>query len=214
MPSGPLEFPEPSPKRCNAFFDGQNLFYCAKEAFGYKWPNYDPIKLAQTVCANEGWELKQIFFYTGVPSNTVKPHWNQFWNSKLAVMGTRGVVIYSRELKYSNQPVKLPDGSLRTELVGREKGIDIRIALDVVRLARKNEFDVALIFSQDQDLSEVADEVRAIAQEQNRWIKIASAFPLSPTSCNTRGINGTDWIIIDKTTYDACIDPMDYRLKK
>lgn len=31
---------EPAIKRVVAFFDGQNLFYAAKYAFGYNWPNY------------------------------------------------------------------------------------------------------------------------------------------------------------------------------
>ena len=44
-----------------------------------------------------------------------------------------------------------------------------------------------MIFSQDQDLSEAADEVRLIAREQGRWIKLASAFPFSPTARNTPG---------------------------
>ena len=35
----------PSP-RAVTFVDGQNLFYAAKEAFGYTYPNYDPLKLA------------------------------------------------------------------------------------------------------------------------------------------------------------------------
>src|SRR5439155_21614536 len=71
----------------------------------------------------------------------------------------------------------------------------------------------ALIFSQDQDLSEVADEIRLIADIQKRWIKVASAFPVSPVPHNKRGINGTDWIRIDRATYDACIDTRDYRPK-
>jgi len=96
-------------------------------------------------------------------------------------------------------------------MLGEEKGIDVRIAIDVMRLVRTNELDVALLFSQDQDFSEVADEVRAVAREQDRWIKIASAFPLSGTASNTRGINKTDWIPIDRALYDACIDPRDYR---
>jgi hypothetical protein len=72
---------------------------------------------------------------------------------------------------------------------------------------------VALVFSQDQDLSEVAAEVRTISMEQSRWIKMASAFPVSPASRNRRGINSTDWIRIDRAAYDACIDPRDYRPK-
>ncbi len=73
---------------------------------------------------------------------------------------------------------------------------------------------MALIFSQDQDLSEVAEEIRVIAREQNRWIKVASAFPLSPTTRNRRGIDKTDWIPIDRATYDSCLDRRDYRSAK
>jgi hypothetical protein len=97
---------------------------------------------------------------------------------------------------------------------GEEKGIDVRIALDVIALAHRREYDVALVFSQDQDLSEVADEIRTIAREQQRWIKIASAFPHRPTSRNPRGINKTDWIKIDRKTYDECLDRRDYRAKR
>jgi hypothetical protein len=61
------------------------------------------------------------------------------------------------------------------------------------------------------DLSEAADEVRAISIEQRRWIKIACAYPSSAQALNSRGINGTEWIRIDKQTYDQCIDPLDYR---
>ena len=69
------------------------------------------------------------------------------------------------------------------------------------------------IFSQDQDLTEVAEEVRLIAREKKRWIKIASAFPSSPTSRNRRGIDKTDWIRIDRSLYDSCLDRRDYRPK-
>src|SRR2546422_448621 len=87
---------------------------------------------------------------------------------------------------------------------------DIR-ALAVIRMAHRAEYDVGVILSQDQALSEVAEEIRTIAREQNRWIKIACAFPSSPTSRNRRGIDKTDWIRIDRATYDACLDRRDYR---
>lgn len=204
---------EPSSKRTIAFFDGQNLYRCAKTAFGHTYPNYDPLLLAQRVCESKGWRLKRVHFYTGVPDRTDNPAWSHFWSAKLAVMGTRGIKTFSRSLRYRNESLILPDGTERTVLVGQEKGIDIRIALDVVRMARSRDYDVALIFSQDQDLSEVADEVKQISIEQDRWIKVASAFPFSPTTTNRRGINGTDWIKIDRTMYDSCLDGNDYRLK-
>lgn len=202
---------EPTIKRVVAFFDGQNLFHAAKEAFGYPFPNYDPLALAEQICQKQGWQFQGARFYSGIPDRQDNAFWNHFWVAKLGAMGHRGVTVYSRSLRYRNQTVRLPDGTTQSFLVAEEKGIDVRIALDTIHLAYRNDFDVALIFSQDQDLSEVAEQVRLIAKEQSRWIKVASAFPVSPVSRNRRGINKTDWIPIDRATYDACIDPRDYR---
>ena len=80
-------------------------------------------------------------------------------------------------------------------------------------MAREKSYDVAVIFSQDQDLSELADEVKSISRQQDRWIKLACVFPASPTYGNARGINNTDWVQIDRAFYDACLDPNDYRPK-
>jgi hypothetical protein len=112
-------------------------------------------------------------------------------------MGTKGIKIYSRQIRF-----------------GKEKGIDVRMALDMVRLSSEKELDVAVVFSQDQDLSEAVKDVKKIASKQKRWIKIASAFPVSPFLKNARGINGTDWIRIDKATYDQCIDAKNYQPPK
>ncbi len=161
----------------------------------------------------KGWNLTQVRFYTGVPDHQDNPFWNYFWSHKLAMLGRQGVITYHRSLRYRNRRVKLLDGTEHTFLVEEEKGIDVRIGIDVIRMAHQNKYDIAVIFSQDQDLAEVATEIRTVAQEQDRWIKIACAFPLSPTSVNRRGIDKTDWIPIDRATYDACLDTRDYRPK-
>jgi len=204
---------EPAIKRAVAFVDGQNLYRSAKTAFGYHYPNYDVHALANSMCIRQGWQLRQVCFYTGIPDVTDNAFWNHFWMAKFAQMGRQGVHVFWRLLRYRNELVRLPDEREVTVLVGREKGVDVRLALDVVRLAHRQEYDVALIFSQDQDLSEVADELRVIGQEQTRWIKAACAFPVSPVVPKPRGINGTDWLKIDRATYDACLDPRDYRPK-
>jgi uncharacterized LabA/DUF88 family protein len=144
---------EPVVKRTCVFIDGQNLYWAARHAFGYHYPNYDPLPLARAIAQSRDWSLDTIHFYTGLPDIRDNDFWNKFWTAKLAVMGSRGIVTYSRHLKYRNQTIRMPDGTETTVLVGQEKGIDIRIALDVVRMARQNKLDVALIFSQDQDLS-------------------------------------------------------------
>ena len=211
IPAGISVPPEPSVKRAIAFIDGQNLFHAAREAFGYTYPNYDAPSLAAAVCRVQSWSLVATRFYTGIPDSSDNAFWHHFWAEKLALMGKQGVTVFSRPLRYRNVQVRLPDGSLHTFLSGEEKGVDIRIALDIIRLAHTRVYDVALVFSQDQDLSEVADEIRFIAQEQSRWIKIASAFPRSPASRNRRGINKTDWLPVERSLYDSCLDPRDYR---
>ena len=204
---------EPIKKRVVTFVDGQNLFHSAKAAFGYSFPNYDVDALARAICVQKGWDCAGVRFYTGVPDATDSAFWNHFWTHKCAQMGRQGVTIYTRPLRYRNKPIRLPDGSTYTFLDGDEKGIDVRIALDVIRLAHRREYDVALLFCRDQDFSEVADELRTIAREQRRWIKIASAYPKSPPVKHWRGVEGTDWITINKAMYDGCLDGRDYRPK-
>jgi hypothetical protein len=202
---------EPARKRAIAFIDGQNLFNHAKAAFGYSYPNYDVLSLAQAVCVSNGWNLMQCRFYTGIPDAIEDPSRHSFWVNKTAQMGRAGVEVTTRPVRYRNKTIRLADGSIYTFPVGEEKGIDVRIALDVLTGAINDRYDVAIIFSQDQDLSEVALEIRTISKQQNRWIKIACAFPISPTASNRRGINNTDWVRIDRIMYQQCIDPKDYR---
>ncbi len=203
---------EPAVKRTIAFIDGQNLYHNVRNAFGYNHPNYDVLKLAQAVCASRGWQLDRVQFYTGVPSASDNPLWHTFWTRKLAALGRLpNVVVYSRPLVYRNKTIEVPGFGNHTFSSGEEKGIDVRLALDVLNAAHQSEFDVALIFSQDQDLSELSTLIRIVANLQNRWIKLACAFPSSPSATNQRGINNMDWCKFDKATYDSCIDPRDYR---
>jgi uncharacterized LabA/DUF88 family protein len=190
---------EPQEKRAVAFVDGQNLFHRAKEAFSLSEPTYDVHAIAATICQREGWALRQVRFYTGIPLKQYASRLLAGWEAKLARMGKQGVLTYTRPLRYSGTPP-----------IGREKGIDVRIALDMVRLGRLNDYDVALIFSQDQDLVEAVNELKEIAQQQRRWIKVASAFPKSPQKRLNKGLDGTDWISIDRMTYLACCEPMPF----
>jgi len=192
-------------KRVIAFVDGQNLFNATKQAFGYHFPNYDALKLAQLVCEQRGqaqqeqWTLVKLHFYTGMPSPTKDEPRNRFWKTKLAAMGRDNMIsTFSRPLVYRNG-------------IGQEKGIDVRLALDAVRLAHENEYDVALIFSQDQDFSELAIEIKRIAAVQGRWVTVVSAYPAGVGYSNKSGIDKTDWFKIDKTLYDQAIDSYNHR---
>lgn len=197
-----------------AFFDGQNLYRHAKEAFGYHHPNYDPVKLHEAVCADRGWIPNLVRFYTGVPDQKISPMWAAYWSNRVLSLKRRGVLVTTRPIRYHREQVVGADGTPNEVVTPQEKGIDVRLALDLVSRARKKEFNVAVIYSQDQDLCEVVQEVKEIAKEQGREIIIACAYPSGPNASSGRGIDKTDWIRMDRTFYDQCLDLKDYRPRR
>ncbi len=203
----------PAVKNAMAFFDGQNLYRHAKEAFGHHHPNYHPVRLHDAVCRANGWRSSLIRFYTGIPSPSESPMWHAYWANRIRAMKRAGIVVTTRPIRYRRQTIRDSQGQEQSVTTPQEKGIDVRLALDVVRLARERQYDVAVIYSQDQDLAEVVEEVKAIAREQARWIKLACAFPSGPEASAWRGIDGTDWFRMDAAFYNACLDPRDYRAK-
>jgi uncharacterized LabA/DUF88 family protein len=194
-----------------AFFDGQNLFKAAEQAFNVTFPDYDPMLLAREVCKEEGWELAGVRFYTGVHAMKRNAHWHGFWSKKLAHLGKQGATVFRRNLRYHRQEVKLRGGSFSHD-IAVEKGIDVRIAIDLIKLAIDQAYDVGVIFSQDQDLSEAAAEVKQIAVAQKCAIELFSAYPISTTrrSETQWPINHTEAIEFEEPFYDRCRDKRDY----
>lgn len=205
---------EPASKRVIAFVDGQNLTYAIKEGFYKSYPDFDPKLLAELVCSrHKDWTLSRIQFYTGVHTEKGNSFWHTFWTKKLLGMARKGIGTFSKPLHYRTKTVRLRDGSAEDLFVGQEKGVDIRIALDVIRAVRLNECDVVLLFSQDTDFAELAIEIKSLSSAEGRWIKICSAFPIGPGTENKRGIPNTDWELIFHEDYQKCLDPNDYRVK-
>ena len=120
---------EPKIKRVVAFFDGRNLRKSARSAFGHReYENIHPLKLARLVCARQGWQLEEVNFYIGIPGKgrKVGGETRDDWRRRAALWAGEGVNIFTRNLACNN----------------REKGIDVRIALDVARQMREDAFDI------------------------------------------------------------------------
>ena len=134
----------------------------------------------------------RIHFYTGVPATGP---WHRFWSNKLRVLKNRGIYVYRGRVQ---QPG------------GQEKGVDVSISIDIVKTTYARQYDAILIVSQDWDYGPAVRLAKTIAQAQGRQIAFASAFPYR-SGMYKRGVPGTSWIQIDKTLYDRCHDPTDYR---
>ena len=219
--------------RAYVFFDGQNLFHDAQREFAVPHPDFDPFRLANLVCHRRGWDLRHVRFYTGVPTEQQSRTWSVFWANKGAAMKRLGIEVVTRKLNYKTVSIKLydqvtirlpdgsvypgrlhydnmveaPDGVLLEAVTFTEKGIDVRLAVDMIRFFREGQYDVALVFSRDKDLAEAVDEVKRLAGDP-KAVAVASAFP--SRDGNGRGIPGTIHLPISLADYDACRDPRGY----
>ncbi|MGH6828610.1 MAG: NYN domain-containing protein, partial [Rhizomicrobium sp.] len=192
---------EPPIKYAMGFFDGQNLYRHAKSAFGHTHPNYDPKKMHAAVCAANGWVPNAVRFYTGVPLQRHDPMWTAYWANRILAMKRAGIVTTTRHLRYHQEKIEV-DGTISTVLTAHEKGIDVRQALDVVSCALNEQYKFAVIYSQDQDLCEVVEDVKKIAKKTSRQIELTCAFPDGPNASFRRGIDGTKWFKMDEAFYN------------
>lgn len=184
-------------KRVVVFFDCQNIYHTVKDIWPeYYWPNFDPEKLARLVCnCQRDRSLQQIRIYTGVPSARQSQLWNSFWTNKLRALSSSGHFVFKGRINEH----------------GNEKGVDIRLALDLILLTWEDEFDTAVIFSQDTDLNEAIKTCQQLARSQKRDVGIECAYPFDPGMKNVRGLVPATWRRITKAMYDGCIDHRDYR---
>ena len=143
-----------------------------------------------------GLGLTQVRFYTGVPDFNVKPFWHGFWTNKLRYLRSRGVEVYAGRVNQS----------------GQEKGVDVSLAIDLVRLTYEQEYDVAIIVSQDWDFGPAVKLAKQISTSQGRALSFESCFPYDiGYAISKRGIPGTTWMHINQSTYDSWHDSRDYR---
>jgi len=148
--------------RTIVFFDGQNLYHLAKNAWApvphvsgspYGYPSYDVEKLAACLTTRvPGRALSQIRFYTGVPSAFSSPLWNGFWNNKLRYLGSKGIHVYRGRINPG----------------GQEKGVDVSLAIDLIQLTYDQAYDAAIIISQDQDFGPAVKLAKQVAGTQGR----------------------------------------------
>lgn len=191
------------------FIDGQNFFLSTKTLFGYQHPNFDIIALCRGLAALKGLALGHIHFYTGMPGQQENPCWHDYWSRRLEDWYQSGVHIFNPPMRYHTKHEFAPNGEMNTWSQPVEKGVDVRIALDMVKYAHAGAQNIILL-SRDNDLGVAAAEVRSIARDYGRRISVASAYPATHQN-TTRGVDGTTWIPISKSFYDKHLDPRDFR---
>ena len=158
--------------RVAVFVDYQNAYMGARHAFGWEHDHFTagqvfPRRLGVLLtdrgrAVDPGRQLETVWVFRGEPSalhskvgQAACQRQVRFWDAQASVEPV------TRALKY------YPAGSDRWGNVkweGREKGIDVLIALTMVMGAMRDEFDVAVLVSADTDLVPALDTVHQLGK--------------------------------------------------
>jgi len=148
--------------RVVVFVDYQNAYSRAREFFHRSLSpsssgQIDPLKLAELLVTRSPFdrELRQVRIYRGRPDANRDPT-GYAANLRQCAAWDRSspkVAVITRTLRYPRNWPTEP---------AQEKGIDVALALDVVTMAIKQEYDVGIVMSTDTDVKPALEAVVAL----------------------------------------------------
>ncbi|HEX9334827.1 MAG TPA: NYN domain-containing protein [Pseudonocardiaceae bacterium] len=187
------------------FIDYQNVQGSARRCFhpahapGHAG-QVDPLELAKLLVSrrNRPSELTDVRVYRGRPSPD-RQATAAAANDRQADRWTRDslVTVIRRPLNYRT------DNGV---LVVSEKGVDVALAVDLVRLAIIRSYDVAILVSRDTDLMPALETVRDL---RAAWVEVAGWHSASRLRY-TDGAAGPWCHLLDETDYQAVADHRNY----
>ncbi len=147
--------------RVIVFVDAQNFYRGARRAFfddgidPYRVGQFQPRALGELLCSRDpGRSLAAVRLYTGRPDAYLQPAAYRANVRQCQAWERAGCHVFARQLRYPHGWPDNADGQ-----GPQEKGIDVRMALDIALLAYRGEYDVAIICSGDTDLIPAIEEV-------------------------------------------------------
>ena len=147
-------------KRAFVFIDGSNFYFKLKDLTSKLGGKYSLIDFNFREFA--GWlvkpnELIEIRYYLGaVKRERNNPKSEQLYADQQKLIGKlqqQNIVITF------GQVIRHPDKTYH------EKGVDVRLAVEMIRFARKNKYDIAYLVSSDTDLVAAVEEVQAFGKK-------------------------------------------------
>lgn len=137
--------------RLMVFIDGSNLYHSLRSHFGRS--DLDFAKFVS--CLKETRELRRTYYYGAQVDQALDP---QGYKSQQRFLDSLNRVPYFEvrlgRLVYRNWPTSAPF----------EKGIDVRLATDMLTHAFRNNFDVALLVSADADFGDMLQAVKDLGK--------------------------------------------------
>lgn len=150
-----------TPLRLSLFIDGQNAYRRARAVF---FPNtqsgtdgqFRPMDLGRLVAGRGGPHgvpciLSDVRIYSGRPDAKQDPHTYAAHRRQARRWASDGATVITRSLRYPQGWPAVP---------AQEKGVDVALAVDFVKLAIEGDYDVGVMMSTDNDLLPALEVVR------------------------------------------------------
>ncbi|MFH1230651.1 MAG: NYN domain-containing protein [Planctomycetota bacterium] len=139
------------------FIDGSNFYHRLKyltKGMDDSLLNFNFIRFCEWLCA--GNELIEIRYYIGAvrrQKNNTKSE--ELYNNQQRLF-----------YKLQQQNIKIILGQLiqHKDKSYHEKGVDVRLSVEMIRLARRDKYDVAYLLSSDTDLVPAVEEVLSLGK--------------------------------------------------
>jgi len=146
-------------KRAFVFIDGSNFYFKLKELSlrlegKYSLLNFDFREFAEWLVGNN--DLIEVRYYIGA----VKRQLNNQKSEKMYADQQKLI----RKLQRQNIDVILGRLIRHPDKTYHEKGVDVRLAVEMIRFARKDKYDIAYLLSSDTDLVPAVEEVQAFSK--------------------------------------------------
>lgn len=153
---------ENKPNRVLIFIDGNNFYYKLKEITStkkgsLKLLDFNYQEFAKNLIKEN--TLVEIRYYIGAVKRQNGP--NKEKSEQLYANQQKLLAKMQRE----KIPVILGNLIQHPDKSFHEKGVDVRIAVEMIRLARENKYDTAYLFSSDTDLVPAVEEVHSFKKK-------------------------------------------------
>lgn len=169
-------------KRAYVFIDGSNFYFKLKELTSkldgkYSLLDFNFRKFAEWLVKPD--ELMEIRYYLGAikrERNNQKSE--QLYNSQQKLIG---------KIQQQNIIITLGQVIRHPDKTHHEKGVDVRLAVEMIKFARENKYDIAYLVSSDTDLVAAVEEVQAFGKTiQYVGISKGQSYGLSSVANDVR----------------------------
>ena len=197
-----------TPLRLALFIDGQNAYRRARALFfsnsqSGRDGQFHPMDLGHLVAGRGGpsgvpCTLSAVRIYSGEPDARRDPRTYAAHRRQVQRWASNGTTVVTRALRY---PRGWPD------VPAQEKGIDVALAVDFVKLAIEGDYDVGVMMSTDNDMLPALEVVRDYASGGTH---VAVAAWSSPGHHQRLRLPGLWCHWLDQADYNAVADHTRY----